>query len=138
MVVFLTVPVSSFGKNSLPYGSSVTVALSLILSINLTLTMCFDSSKVHNEIMVKHCPLPRLPVVKQLDIPVKLTDRLAERLKGVWVFCGLHVVGESTRQRRGETVKTVKTLAVFGATFGERLQREPIGHLERLGHFGLV
>ena len=99
MVVFLTVPVSSFGKNSLPYGSSVTVALSLILSINLTLTMCFDSSKVHNEIMVKHYPLPRLSVVKQLDIPVKLTDRLAERLKGVWVFCGLHVVGESTTQR---------------------------------------
>jgi hypothetical protein len=29
MVVFLTVPVYSFGKNSLPFGTSVTVALSL-------------------------------------------------------------------------------------------------------------
>ena len=92
-------PVSSFGKNSLPYGTSVIVALSLILCRNLTLTMCLDSSKVHNESMEKILPLPPLPVVKQIDVPVELADRLAERLKSVWVFCGLHVVGESTTQR---------------------------------------
>jgi hypothetical protein len=114
-------PVSPFGKNSLPFGTGVIVALSFILSANLTLTMSLSSSKVNKEIIVKNTLSPHSLVVNQPAIPVKLTDRLGERLKDVWVFCGLHVVGELTTQRRRETVKMVKNPIAYLRTVFRKL-----------------
>jgi hypothetical protein len=94
----------------------------------LTPTMCLHCSKVNNEIKLT---TPPPPVVKETMYQVKQTDRLAERVEGLRVCAGC--MSQASRHHKEERkLKTVKTLTVFRATFGER---EPVGHWERLVHF---